>query len=464
MKKQFLWAALAATTLFYTSCNNEEPNQKSDETEVTFVIEGVDSRTATTGSAGNYTTVFKNDDKVGIYAKGGSNTENALFTYSNGTLTGNISYKEGTETTFYAYYPYQDPAAQFTVGNQSTGIDKYDLMTASATITKGNTVSLTFAHQLAMVEVQIVGSIGEKATSLTMKNIKPTVSYNGATGQIGEASGDPVDIQMWRIDENSNTYVALVPAQTIAANAETFITEIDTKAYVFKPSKEVSLTANNIARYKVTIGEGQAEMTTVSTINFTNWVASTLDSDTFIAEEVKEPAIELISVADFSNATLGTRVGGISSMTNLGWAQVGAEDNATITLGNGTLTLKAEKAGSSWYNRSVLFRSKSITDGKTQFTLNFTVKSDKTEGNSDLQLAVMLPETGSNTWFKLGNNTSAAYCTVSNTELNKTYSIDLSSASATADYKNGIILLFTPKAIDGVTYTITNVTLVETKE
>ncbi|MGI6862042.1 fimbrillin family protein [Bacteroides sp. KG156] len=472
MKNRLFFASLAVAALL-AGCSKEELDDKrGNNTPISFVIGGVETRAVTTYASGSYTTVFEAGDEVGIYATGGAAYSNTKLTVSkNGdayTLGGKIlSYTSGTATDFTAYYPYKAESAgtvSMTVGDQSAGIKAYDLMTATKQITTGNTVSLQFQHQMAMVQVQVEGSIGKTATAITLKNVKPTVTWTAAGNSLSAATGSETDIPMCRIDSASNTYVALIPAQTLANGTEMFRTQVGGKTYTFKPNSQIELTKNKVSKFKVTINASGATMESVSNIgvNIAGWTVDTTVYDNFTADTVAVPAVELISASDFTSATLGERVSGLSNITSEGWVQVGNEANANITLSDGTLTIQSSVTSSAWYNRTVVFRSKAIPSGMTQFALKFTVKCSDASG--ELQLAVMQPETSTNTWFQLNKVLTPNYIPVGTTEVTKELPIDLSVSTPTGGvYTNGILLYFTPKTADGKTYTITNVTLVEKK-
>ncbi|WP_373759047.1 fimbrillin family protein [Bacteroides heparinolyticus] len=473
MKNQLLFAALAVTALLSGCSKEEESDEKNGRTPISFVIGGVETRAVTTYASGSYTTVFEAGDKVGIYATGGAAYSNTELTVaeSGGSYTlggATLSYTSGTATDFTAYYPYKSESAgtvSMTVGDQSAGIKAYDLMTATKQITTGSTVSLQFQHQMAMVQVQIVGSIGTTATAITLKNVLPTVTWTAAGNSLSAATGSATDIPMYRIDAASNTYVALIPAQTLANGTEMFRTQVGGKTYTFKPNSQVELTKNKVSKFKVTINASGATMESVSNIgvDIAGWTVDATVYEDFTASTEEVPAVELISTSDFTSATLGTRVGGLKDIMSEGWAQVGPEANAAITLAGGTLTMQAPTSVSSaWYNRTIVFRSKAIASGITKFTLKFTVKCSDASGN--LQLAVMQPESSNNTWFQLNTVLTPNYIPVSTTEITKELPIDLSISQPIGGvYTDGILLYFTPKTNDGYTYTITNVTLVEKK-
>lgn len=474
MKNRLFFASLAVAALL-AGCSKEELDDKrGNNTPISFVIGGVETRAVTTYASGSYTTVFEAGDEVGIYATGGAAYSNTKLTVSkNGdayTLGGEtLSYTSGTATDFTAYYPYKAESAgtvSMTVGDQSAGIKAYDLMTATKQITTGNTVSLQFQHQMAMVQVQVEGSIGKTATAITLKNVKPTVTWTAADNSLSAATGLETDIPMCRIDSASNTYVALIPAQTLANGTEMFRTQVGGKTYTFKPNSQIELTKNKVSKFKVTINASGATMESVSNIgvNIAGWTVDTTVYDNFTADTVAVPAVELISASDFTSATLGADVTGLPQIKSEGWVQVGSKANANITLSGGTLTMQAANSVSSaWYNRTVAFRSKAIASGMTQFTLKFTVKCSDASGN--LQLGILQPERSDNPFFKLGSTTNHNYIELKDTtEVTKELPIDLSASNKSdAVYTNGILLYFSPKTADGFTYTITNVTLVEKK-
>ena len=66
-----------------------------------------------------------------------------------------------------------------------------------------------------------VGSI----TSVSLLNVKPTVAFTHSTGAVGEASGDPISIQM------SNNGAAVIPAQTISGGLLSIVTDVGTATY-----------------------------------------------------------------------------------------------------------------------------------------------------------------------------------------------------------------------------------------
>ena len=468
MKKQFLFAALVLATLF-TACSKEEELSKNEgTTPVNFVIGGVGSRTVTTLTEGTYSTDFKADDKIGIYATGGATIKNQLLTVTAGdnetlTLTGDaIEYEQGVVTTFKAYYPYVEGNGEtvtMTVGNQADGIDQYDFVIATPdAISTETQVTLNFQHKLAMVQVQVAGSIGATATSVTLKNVKPSVTWNVESNSIGEAYDDPIDITMYRIDETNNIYVALVPVQTITNSTAMFSTTIGNKIYTFKPNTEVSLTANQVSKFKITIAE-EVEMTTVSIGNFNiaGWTYSESVFEDF--EEPTEetvPAIELISTQDFTNATLGTNTyGGHTNLPDAGWAQIGSTFSE-VSLNNGTLTIKNTASPSNWYQAGVAYRSENITK-QAYYKLSLNLACDTSENTQGLVLRVYKYDTEQSKFISLNID---KYPTARAEKWE--YDIDLSEVPVGYPIIIGIGVKTVSEL--NTTYSITNMTMVEIQE
>lgn len=114
-----------------------------------------------------------------------------------------------------AYYP-ASAGATFTVASDQTADADYkasDLMFAAVTnqAKTNEAVNLAFSHKMAKLCVNIsAGSGVSSISSVSILNVKPTVSFNQATGAVGEATGTATSIAM------SNEGAAVIPAQTIA--------------------------------------------------------------------------------------------------------------------------------------------------------------------------------------------------------------------------------------------------------
>lgn len=129
-----------------------------------------------------------------------------------------------------AYYP-ATAGTSFSVQADQTNDANYkasDLMFASVTnqAKQADPVNLAFAHKLAKLNVNVTAGTGVGSiTSVSLLNVKPTVSFNQATGAVGSASGDATAIAM------SNNGAAVIPTQTIDGGLLSIVTDKGTATY-----------------------------------------------------------------------------------------------------------------------------------------------------------------------------------------------------------------------------------------
>ena len=129
-----------------------------------------------------------------------------------------------------AYYP-ATAGTSFSVATDQTADADYkagDLMFASVPnqAKQAAAVELTFTHKMAKLKVNIMpGSGVNSITGLRILNVKPTVSFNPATGEVGVAGGDAIAITM------SNGGAAVIPAQTIDGGFLSIVTDKGTATY-----------------------------------------------------------------------------------------------------------------------------------------------------------------------------------------------------------------------------------------
>lgn len=148
----------------------------------------------------------------------GSWTDYDYTTGSAGAMSpaGSVPYYPAGEQNIdiVAYYP-ADADVSFTVATNQTSDASYkasDLMFASVSdqAKQDEAVNLAFSHKMAKLNVNITAGQGVSGiNSLSLLNIKPTASFNQATGEVGSASGDATSIAI------SNNGAAVIPAQTI---------------------------------------------------------------------------------------------------------------------------------------------------------------------------------------------------------------------------------------------------------
>ena len=129
-----------------------------------------------------------------------------------------------------AYYP-STAGSSFSVAADQTTDASYkasDLMFASVTnqARQAEAVTLAFSHKMAKLNVNITAGSGVTSiTSVSILNVKPTVSFDQATGAVGSASGEATTIAM------SNEGAALIPAQTIDGGLLSVVTDKGTATY-----------------------------------------------------------------------------------------------------------------------------------------------------------------------------------------------------------------------------------------
>ena len=129
-----------------------------------------------------------------------------------------------------AYYP-ATAGSSFSVATDQTADADYkasDLMFASVSnqAKTTETVNLAFAHKMAKLCVNITAGDGVGSiTSVSIINVKTTVSFNQATGAVGEAGGTASSIAM------SNNGAAVIPAQTIDGGLLSIVTDKGTATY-----------------------------------------------------------------------------------------------------------------------------------------------------------------------------------------------------------------------------------------
>lgn len=241
-----------------------------------------ETRTAT---APDFKTTWVDGDRVGLFiVKGaggllpaGNWVDNLEMTYNSGTWsytlpTGKEYYPtDGDKLHFFAYYPYDaamsDPTAHtFGVHTDQSAEADYslsDLMTAKAENVEEskNAVSLQFSHALSLVQVEVKREVNvphfDGDFTVTLKGAKPDAVFGWSSNLTG--TGTPTDIVMHKVAGMNYTYRALVPSQTLGAEAK--VSFVQTTS-----GKEINMTYPGIAsavlpakavrKYSVTLGWG----------------------------------------------------------------------------------------------------------------------------------------------------------------------------------------------------------------
>lgn len=279
-----------AAAFIATGCSQEdnEPQttvKKGTPAEFTMTINGgTGTRTITTHNEENRTISWREGDEVGIFAVSSDGTQsNRKYTYNNNewkavSVSDAITLTEGTDYTFYAYYPYTAnitaAAASLNVlpdqSTQGEGNSSYDL--SDVLISKvnestynGDPITLNYSHAYAMVEVLITGDkVGDTAPQkVVLKNVITDANID-LTTQIITNTTNKQDVIMSYVanTENTGTYLyrAIVPEQ-IMTQGSTLLEVYGVnsgKNYTFKAPKDITYPQGKYFRMEVTIGQNNA--------------------------------------------------------------------------------------------------------------------------------------------------------------------------------------------------------------
>ncbi len=234
--KKLLFAA--AVLSFLAACSSDDESSEPMEQRVPVALQYTTIDPTETRAAQNLNEeTFARSEAITVRI---SNTGAGSWTNYDFT-TGNAGAMSPTNTVPYypagsqnidivAYYPAM-AGTTFTVQAAQTTDANYkasDLMFASVTnqAKQAEAVNLAFTHKLAKLCVNITAGQGVSSiNSLNVLNVKPTVSFNQATGVVGEAIGDATSIAM------SNNGAAVIPAQTINGGLLSIVTDKGTATY-----------------------------------------------------------------------------------------------------------------------------------------------------------------------------------------------------------------------------------------
>lgn len=235
-----------AGALVMAACSNEMEEQLSGGNggqEVKFTV-GIENLSRTAIVDGTLKTDFVEGDEIGIFAYNGESvvSSNVKYTYDGSGWASDaaIAAQEGVQLSYYAYYPYSasvnDPSAiNVTVNTDqaTSGFSKDDVLTAQNTEAEAGatSVSLTFAHAMAMVQVSLMeGTTDDVNAIVSLQSILPDTKVNAKDGSVQAAAGNPIGVIMKKAAE-SLTYRAVVPEQTITAGSKLLTIVADGKTF-----------------------------------------------------------------------------------------------------------------------------------------------------------------------------------------------------------------------------------------
>ena len=157
-------------------------------------------------------------------------------------------------------------------------------------------VNLAFSHKMAKLNVNITAGQGVSSiNSLSVLNVKPTVSFDQATGAVGSASGDATSIAM------SNNGAVIIPAQTIDGGLLSIVTDQGTATYSVA-SKEFA--AGQLYTINITVNLRAVGTTT----QITGWTSEgTVTVNPVINAPAGVVAVDMGNGLKWANMNIGAR-------------------------------------------------------------------------------------------------------------------------------------------------------------
>lgn len=406
MKKYFkLFALTLIGAISFTACNNElednNGNISGAEKEIKIVA-GINGLSRTESADGSLTTTFVKDDEIGIFVYESDKAvySNVKYVYNGTSWTSENAIKAKSEVQYkyYAYYPYNaevTDAAKVSVtvkADQTGGYNKEDFLTAQNTeaAAGAENITLNFNHAFSLVQVGIKETATTDANAtVTLENIIPTAEVNVITGAVAAATGEATSVMMKK-SATKMEYRAIVPAQTIAANAKLLSIKADGKTFAvsnsadvnYEKGKALQITVNNLNA----LPEGEA-ITIGGSI--TDWNKGTDPGDGEVDRvytDLIPTKLKDINNADFKNLKKDPTN---TEYENEIWFSLNKVNNNTTTYsceqdatyGN-IIKINYVGNGTSWYNNFVGFYNPNKTNiikPEKIYTLSFKAKADVTE-------------------------------------------------------------------------------------
>lgn len=282
MKNIFYYISLFL--IFFCSCTSDIIMQGSgkeisnDRVEFNINISSGNSRVSIFD---DFKSTFADGDCIGIYSvksgeslkSEGNYADNIKLTYSSGEWTMDADNElffpsDGSNLNFYAYYPYSqsvnplDISSSVPMDQSSDDYADNSFLFAKVENCRNEIVSLTFKHQLALVDVFVKGKDVVPFTDdleVTLCGCQIGYKYNLQTSEM-LAEGAPVDIKMCSVsstNEFMREYRALVPVQSLSTGMKIFAFEQNTQDneldYVYNLANDCNLVSGRISKFDITI-------------------------------------------------------------------------------------------------------------------------------------------------------------------------------------------------------------------
>ena len=393
-----------AGALAMTACSNEMEEQLAGGNggqEVKFTV-GIENLSRTTIADGTLKTEFVKGDEIGIFAYNGESvvSSNIKYTYNGSGWTSDaaIAAQDGVQLSYYAYYPYNasvtDPSAiNVTVNSDqaTNGFSKDDVLTAKNTEAEAGatSVSLTFAHAMAMVQVSLMENTTDDANAtVSLQSILPDTKVNAKDASVETAAGEAVAVAMKKAAE-SLTYRAVVPEQTIKADSKLLTVVAGGKTFNVTFSADVKYEKGKLLQITVKSLEAlpEGENVTIGGEAIEGWTPGE-NPGGGEAEEQPMTLLDLTSLSGFDASTISTYEGNWSSVKIEGdtdfWFVRNVNNCVTYTSEDkeSVKTLKLAVNSpyvnrGSWNNDCVGFHSAGIYE-KEKYVLTFDMMTDAT--------------------------------------------------------------------------------------
>ena len=280
-----------------TACNKDLNEHPSDNGYVNFSMGIVTTQSSRTSMADDsHTAAFTANDAVGIFVKDVASYSNIKYTTTDGTSWSGAAIKipEGTEYTYYAYYPYMENATtsinySVATNQEAEGFIKNDFLYSTATSSENN-VSLSYNHALSLVEVELVDFGVTEGATVEMLNIATDATID-LTAQSITTGASKANITMDALATPLN-YRAIIPAQTIAASTPVFKITAAGKSYNAQYSGEIKFEQGKYLSLTITLNENEEPEISINLdSNINDWTEGTENDGNSSVEEVIVPLI-----------------------------------------------------------------------------------------------------------------------------------------------------------------------------
>lgn len=278
-----------------TACNKDE--HPSDNGYVNFSMGIVTTQSSRTSMADDsHTAAFTANDAVGIFVKNVASYSNIKFTTAEGTSWSGAEIKipEGTEYTYYAYYPYMENATtsinySVSTNQDAEGFIKNDFLYSTAKSSESN-VSLSYNHALSLVEVELMDFGVTEGATVEMLDIATDATIDLSAQSI-TTGASKANITMDAL-ATPLKYRAIIPAQTIAASTPVFKITAAGKSYNAQYSGEIKFEQGKYLSLTITLNEkGEPEISINLDTDINDWTEGSENDGDSSVEEVIVPLI-----------------------------------------------------------------------------------------------------------------------------------------------------------------------------